>query len=271
MTEAKKNVVAKKDESTELLAMGARPDFLKQGPARGSEEVDLSDITIPRLSIIQDLSPQGKKSKPEYIDGAEVGHLFNTITKELFTGEVMFIPVYFRKEYIIWKLRAKGGGFFGAFNTEQEAVAALPDLEGNANDYEVVDTHVHFVLLVKQGSTKDAPILEEVVLSMSKSQNKKSRELNTMIKLAGGDRFSRIYKLSATEEQNKNGDDYWNYRVSPFGYVSEAMYKRAEETYEAISSGQRKVDHGGDDSDAKQPSKAKAAPKEADFDDEFAV
>jgi hypothetical protein len=252
----------------DLLVLNDRPDFLKGGNGRGSEEMDMGDITIPRLSIIQDLSPQGKKNKPEYIEGAEVGHLFNTITKELFTGEVMFIPVYFRKEYIIWKTRKAGGGFHGAFATEQQAVAALADLEGNANDYEIVDTHVHFVLLVKAGSTKDKPILEEVVLSMSKSQNKVSRQLNTMVKLAGGDRFSRIYKLSATEEQNKNGDDYWNFRVQPFGYVSEAMYKRAEETYEAISSGQRKVDHGSDDTDAK-PTKAKA--QAADFDDEFAV
>lgn len=264
-----KNEVAKKEESMEeMFALAARPDFLGAGN-RGSEEMDMSDITIPRLSIIQDLSPQGKKSKPEYIDGAEIGDIFNTVTKELFRGDLMFIPVYFRKEYIVWKDRKKGGGFFGSFATEQEAIAALPDLEGNANDYEVVDTHAHFALLVKPGSTKDKPILEEVVISMSKSQNKVSRELNTMVKMGGGDRFSRIYKLAAREEQNKNGDSYQNYVVKPFGYVSEAMYKRAEETYEAISSGSRKVDYA---EEAAQPSRpAKGKQETADFDDEFAV
>lgn len=263
-----KKEIAVKEESMDLLVLADRPDFLKAGAGRGSEEMETSDITIPRLSIIQDLSPQSKKNKPEYIEGAEVGHLFNTITKELFTGEVMFIPVYFRKEYVIWKVRKLGGGFFGAFDTEQGAITALSKLEGNANDYEVVDTHVHFVLLVKQGSTKDQPILEEVVLSMSKSQNKVSRQLNTMVKLAGGDRFSRVYKLSATEEQNKNGDDYWNFRVQPYGYVSEAMYKHAESVYEAISSGQRRVDHSGDE--ANGPSRPSPT-QGADFDDEFAV
>lgn len=265
-----KNEVAKKDELMGEFALAERPDFLNNGN-RGSEEMDLSDITIPRLSIVQDLSPQAKKNKPEYINGAEVGHMFNTITKELFTGEVMFVPVYFRKEYVIWKLRNKGGGFFGAFESEQEAIAKLPELEGNANDYEVVDTHVHFVLLIKAGSTKDNPIMEEVVLSMSKSQNKVSRELNTMVKLGGGDRFSRIYKLSAREEQNKNGDSYQNFVVKPFGYVSEAIYKRAEQTYEAITAGGRKVDHGSDETaPAAKPSSAKKS-GDKDFDDEFAV
>ena len=258
-----KNQVAKKEE----FALAERPDFLKNNIARGSEEVDHGDITIPRLSLIQDLSPQTKKNKPEFIDGAEIGDMFNTITNELFKGEVMFVPVYFRKEWVIWKLRKAGGGFFGAFDSEQEAIAKLSELEGNANDYEIVDTHVHFVLLVKEGSTRDNPILEEIVLSMSKSQNKVSRQLNTMVKMAGGDRFSRIYKLSSTEEQNKNGDDYWNFRVSTFGFVSEAIYKRAEEVYEAISSGQRKVDHGDGES---SNSKAKPAAKGQDFEDEFA-
>lgn len=263
--------VAKKEESMdEMFAVAARPDFLGTGNGRGSEEMDINDITIPRLSIIQDLSPQGKKSKPEYIDGAEIGDMFNTITKELYQGEVMIVPVYFRKEYIVWKDRKKGGGFFGAFETEQEAIAKLPDLEGNANDYEVIDTHVHFLLLLKPGSTKDKPILEEVVLSMSKSQNKVSRELNTMVKMGGGDRFSRIYKLSVREEQNKNGDSYYNYVVKPFSYVSEAMFKRAEQTYEAISTGARKVDHGEDAVNSKPSKPNKPAQETADFDDEFA-
>jgi len=262
----KKNEVAKK-ESTDL-AVDTRPDFLKGGSGRGSEEVSTSDITLPRIGLIQDLSPQHKQSKPEYIEGAQIGHMFNTITNELFSGPIQFIPVYFRKEYIIWKTRKQGGGFFGAFDSEQEAVRALPELEGNANDYEVVDTHVHYILVLKEGSTKEKPILEEVVLSLSKSQNKVSRQLNTMVKLAGGDRFSRIYTLSTTEEQNKNGDDYWNYRVSPAGYVSEPMYRKAEETYEAISSGERKVDYSDEASGTATKSESPNVDK--DFDDEFA-
>lgn len=267
MATEKKTQVAKKESMD--LALDNRPDFLKGGNGRGSEEMDTGDITLPRISIIQDLSPQAKKNKPEYIEGAEIGHLFNTITNELFTSALLFIPVYFRKEYIIWKTRKAGGGFYGAFDNEKDAIAELPNLEGNANDYEIVDTHVHYVLLVKEGSTMDKPILEEVVLSMSKSQNKVSRQLNTMVKLAGGDRFSRIYTLGAKEETNKNGDDYWNFSVAPKGYVSEAMYKKAEEVYEAISAGQRKVDHG---EPAGEQSKAQKGDNKVDddFDDEFA-
>ena len=74
---AKKEVAVKEETS---LVLDDRPDWMKDGN-RGSEEVSSNDITLPRLQIIQDLSPQHKKNKPEYIDGAEVGDFFNSLMK----------------------------------------------------------------------------------------------------------------------------------------------------------------------------------------------
>ena len=228
-------------KSTELAVNENLPSFLNSDSSRGSEEVSSQDVSIPRLAIIQDLSPQRKKNDDKYIKGAEEGMSFNTATLELFTGAIGIIPVYFRKEWIIWKDINKGGGFFGSFESEQEAVAGMRDLEGNANEYEIVDTHQHFVLLLKEGSTNDNPILEEAVISCSKSQMKPSRALNTLAKMAGGDRFSRRYKLEVVGDENKAGQAFFNWKFTGQGYVSEAMYKAAEKSYEAIASGQRTV------------------------------
>lgn len=253
--------VAKKDQTA--VALDQRPDFLKNSN-RGSEEVTTGDITLPRISIVQDLSPQIKKSKPEYIEGAEVGHMFNTITNELFKSEIMVVPIYLQKQYIIWKDRKKGGGFFGAYDSESEAVNELPNLEGNANDYDVVDTDVHYVLLL------DGDSIQEAVVSMSKSQKKVSRQWNTMIKMAGGDRFSRVYALSTTDDANKNGDEYQNYSIKPVGYVTEDVYRQAEEVYEAIRAGTRKVQH--EEAKAENNTSGSTSPeqKDGDFEDEFA-
>lgn len=256
-----KKEVAKKDQTA--VALDNRPDFLKNNSNRGSEEVGTGDITLPRISIVQDLSPQLKKSKPEYIEGAEVGDMFNTITNELFKDSVNVVPVYLQKQWIIWKLRKQGGGFFGAFDSEQEAIKELPNLEGNANDYEVVDTDVHYVLLVDGGK------IQEAVVSMAKSQKKVSRQWNTQIKMVGGDRFSRVYALGTTDDSNKNGDEYQNYTVKPVGYVTEDVYHQAEEVYEAIRAGARKVKHEDSESSS-SPDKAEQAESGKDFDDEFA-
>ena len=85
------------------------------------------------------------------------------------------------------------------------------------------------------------PILEEVVVSMSKSQMKVSRNLNTLVNLAGGDRFSKMYAFTVVQDENKAGDKFFNWKVQPKGFVSKPMYERAEKTYEAVSSGLRKV------------------------------
>lgn len=233
--------VAVKQE-TGLATVDQLPEWMKKGGNRGSEEVTTNDITLPRLEIIQDLSPQRKKSEPEYIEGAEEGMVFNTVTKELLGDQVLVIPVYFQMQYIIWKDRKKGGGFGGAFPSEAEAIEARKALE-NPEDWAIVDTHVHYVLRLVEGSTMEDPILEEAVISMAKSKAKVSRNWNTLVKLAGGDRFSRMYVMSVVPEKNKNGDAYFNFKVASKGYVSKPMYDAAEMMYEAVRAGQRTVIH----------------------------
>lgn len=211
-----------------------RPDFLDENSNRGSEEVNVQDLAIPRIAIIQDLSPQRKKDKPEYIDGAEEGLIFNTVTNALYGDSVVVVPVLFRKEFVIWKDRDSGGGYRGAYPTEGDAAAALADLE-DGDQCEVVDTAQHFCLIL----TDDG--VEEAVISMSKSQMKVSRNLNSMIRLAGGDRFSRAYEFSTVSIDGPKGD-YYNWKPKALGYVSKEIFERAEGLYEAVRRGERDVD-----------------------------
>ncbi len=212
-----------------------RPDWMDNS-SRGSEEVGFDDLTIPRLDVIQDLSPQHKKNKPEYIAGAEPGLLFNTVTKVLYGGDVHFIPVYFRKEWVIWKDIKSGGGFRGAHATQQEAVNALSELD-DADQCDIQDTGQHFGLIVnKDGSTED------IVISMSKSKMKASRQLNSMVRIRGGDRFSSMYEISAVEAQNAAGQDYWNLGIKPLGFVSKELFTAGEALYEQVKLGTKDVD-----------------------------
>lgn len=260
--------IAKKGE----LSFGTEvPEWMDTSSSLGSEEVSSNDITLPRLSIIQDLSPQHKKKNDEYIQGAEVGDFFNTVSNELFKGAIYIIPCYFIVEHVIWKKAEKGGGFFGSYPTAAAAASELPNIVaqdgGRPEDYEIVDTHVHYVVLLKEGSTQANPIMEQAVISMSKSQNKVSRSFNTMIKMAGGDRFSRVYSLSVITDSNKAGQEYMNWKVSPAGFVSEIMYDFAKQTYESIKAGQVKAGHEQEQTSTEKP----AAASGEDFDDEFAV
>ena len=109
---------------------------------------------------------------------------------------------------------------------------------------EIQDTAQQFGLLMDPNSPAEDPLTTEIVISMSRSQLKPSRQLNSMIRIATGDRWERYYKLSAIEAQNQAGQDYFNWKVEQLGFVSEAIFAQAESLYEAVKSGIRGVDRG---------------------------
>jgi len=229
---ATKQLKATTVEPTEMALFSEAPQI--DGSGRGSEGVSTSDLVIPRLEIVQDLSPQRKKTDPAYIPGAEEGMMFNTVTKELYPTGVIIVPVLFRKEFIIWKNRQKGGGFAGSFETVEAALHALSEME-NRGDYEIQDTHQNFCLVLHPESTAEDPIVGEIVLSFSKTKMKIGRQLNSMIKMRGGDRWSSAYRLEVVQATSDKGD-YFNYKVTPIGYVSPATAALAERMYEEVKS-----------------------------------
>lgn len=215
------------------------PAFLqaREGQAaRGTEGVGMEDLVIPRLELVQSLSPCLEEGTGAFIDGAKPGMLYNNVTRELYGRMVSVIPVSFKKEYIVWKDRKKGGGFVGAFSTADEADAVMASQEV-PGDHRVNDTANQFCLLIHP-ETGD---LIEIVVSMAVTKLKVSRQWNTLIRINGGDSFARVYELGSFLDENKAGEKYHNFTIKNVGYVSELQYKRAEELYEVVSSGAAKM------------------------------
>ena len=76
---------------------------------------DSSEMQIPFIRVLQALSPQLNKKKPEHIEGASQGDLFNTVTGEFWSGEegIVVIPCYQVTKYLEFVPREQGGGFKG--------------------------------------------------------------------------------------------------------------------------------------------------------------
>ncbi len=224
---------AEQQTGTSMVVMSeARPAWLKTESTRGSEDVKAEDLVIPRLELVQDLSPCRKKADPAYIDGAEEGMLYNNVTRQLYGTAVLVVPVLFKKEWLIWKDRKQGGGFRGAFATKELAEEALAGLE-DGEHCEAVDTAQQFCLLIQPEKGR----VEEIVVSMSRSKMKVSRKWNSLIRMDGGDSFARVYRLSAVAEKNSKNQDYFNINVAMAGFPTEQIYARAEALYEQIKSG----------------------------------
>lgn len=223
------------------------PDFLKKGSQRGAENVGSEDVIIPRIELVQALSPARKKNDPAYIEGADEGMLFNNVTRDLYGPEVVVVPVFYAKQYLVWKDRKQGGGtngFRGAFNSKAEAENAIASL--GEDGLEVVDTAQHFVLVHHNGKWSEA------VLSMAKSKMKVSKRWNSLMRLTDTDSFSRAYKLSAVVETNARNEQYYNYNITTMGFVSKDVYEAGEKLYEVISKGGVKVNTDYDESSSSE-------------------
>lgn len=207
------------------------PSYIKQGQNRGNENVGNEDLQLPRLDVLQALSPQINKKKDEYIDGAEVGMIFNTLTGELFPDGVHITPVTFTKRYLIWVDRKADneGGLRGVFDTAEEAEEFMAEQEDESK-LELVPTAEHLVLL-DDGT--------EVIISLAKSKLKSSRKFNSLIRLSGGDRFSRRYLVTSVDDKSSQGE-FQNITFNSAGYPNEDVYLKAEALYESISSGATK-------------------------------
>src|SRR5262245_48730762 len=78
--------------------------------ATGFENVKPSDLLIPRLTIIQGLSPQVIKGKPEYDPKAKVGDIYDVGLQEGFPDGVEIVVAHYTKAFLEWAPRASGKG-----------------------------------------------------------------------------------------------------------------------------------------------------------------
>lgn len=217
------------------------PEWARSGQGRGSENVGTGDMVLPRLEIVQAQSP----IKDENEDARE-GMLFNSATADLYGSSVHIIPVYYQMEYLVWKDQDEGGGFFGSYPTRELAESRVQELVSDGENpqfLQVNDTPVHYCLRVKMG-VDGQMTTEQIVISMPKSKAKVSRKWNATIQIAGGDRFSRVYKVSTFKDKNKKNQTFFNYVVQPAGFPPETLYREAERVYEIFAKGGAKADHG---------------------------
>ena len=65
------NEKSEKGEVTEKKATGvAVPSFFEDDAGAGFEHVTAEDLTVPRLKILQALSPEVNRADGKYVDGA---------------------------------------------------------------------------------------------------------------------------------------------------------------------------------------------------------
>lgn len=214
-----------------FLAGDQLPDHLRNGTGAGNENVSSDDMTIPRLDVIQQLSPQIDPTSPKYIEGAKLGHVFNSLSGQLYT-HCFVVNLHFDTRYQVFKKRKFGGGFEGSFANEAEALAHLDSAGLPRDQYDVSETAIHKCLLLDDQGLPDQPVL----IYMSGSKMKVSKDWNSAIRLKDprADRFASVWTLSSAGEKNKQGQPYQNFKVDFAGWAGESLHEAAMSAYTGI-------------------------------------
>jgi hypothetical protein len=205
--------MVKKTELVEVpgSSMALLDDFSAEAGS-GLENVTARDVMIPRLTILQSLSPQVNRNKPEYIAGASAGDICDVGTGEVIPLPLIFIPVYFKKQWLEWAPRTSGRGLVNIHNSPNILDETKLNQRGQpalANGNLISETAQFFGLNMNAGG-------KHSFLPLTSTQLKKSKRwlaLATSEKLARADGsfytpplYYRAYRLSSVPESNAQGD-----------------------------------------------------------------
>ena len=203
----------------------------------GLENIDKGDLALPFLKLLQSGSDEQKKKHAKYVEGAEAGMFYNTVTKKLYDGEkgVDVIPCFYKLRFPEWAPFEKSEGRpihpdRGVEILSQTKKSGVKDMLPNGN--EIVKTANHYVIIYGERPEKALLAMKSTQLKISKQWNSNIQnefEIDPETKKAKiAPRFSRIYRLKSVEQI---GSFTWQgYSVSLLKKVEDmSLYQMAKE------------------------------------------
>ena len=243
------------NQVTEKKSAGLPSNIFEGDAAKGLGTIGQEDLALPFLKILGQLSPEVNKRDGKYVEGAEPGMIYNSVSGDLYDGVkgIDVIPCFYKLEYIEWKDRGEGPGAPVAIYDSSSDIMSKTKPDANYKDRlpngnYIEKTASHFVIV-----SGDSP--STALISMKSTQLKISRKWNSMmsgIKMKGANgmftpaSFSHIYKLKTTQMSNDKGT-WFGWEVSKVGPVTDkGLYDQAKSFSENISKGSVKAKHGED-------------------------
>ena len=250
----------KKNEEAATNVVQFDSSIFEKDANKGLGNLGMDDLAIPFLRILSDTSPQIKKRDPLYIEGAESGMIYNTLTKSIYDGEVgaKVIPCAYQRQYIEWTDRGEGSGApVNIYPAESDIISKTTrddqrkDRLPNGNYIE--DTANHYCLVIGADGTSS-----QVLVAMKSTQRKKSKRWNSLmlgLKMKGANgqftppSYSHVYNLKTVAESNNLGN-WFGWDISRVGPVEDVdIYNAAKTFADSVAKGEVKVKHEDEDVD----------------------
>lgn len=249
------NAVAKKSEKNEVATADALFSMFEEDSSAGLENLTQDDLALPFLKILSGLDPILDER-----EDARKGDIYNTVTGQIYKGKdgIKVVPCAYQKRFIQWAPRGSGSGapiaVYSPTEQRPETSRSKEDnkdyVVGGDGDY-IEETHQHFVVVLNEDGSA-----ETALIAMKSTQLKKSRKWNSMVaavQLKGPNgnvftppRYSHVYLMKTSQEENSKGS-WHGWEISREGLIdSQALFTRAKDFAETVSSGDVVVKHEGE-------------------------
>ena len=215
-------------------------------------KIGQEDLALPFLKILGQLSPEVNKRDGKYVEGAEPGMIFNSVSGELYDGVkgIDVIPCFYKLEYIEWKDRGEGLGAPVAIYDSSSDIMSKTTPDANYKDRLPNGNYIENCIslcYITGDSPSTALIFEIYSIKISRKWN----SMMSGIKMKGHQteclhRHLYIYKLKTLQMSNDKGT-WFGWEVSKVGPVTDkGLYDQAKGFSDSISKGSVKAKHGED-------------------------
>ncbi|MFH1328120.1 MAG: hypothetical protein ABIH76_04670 [Candidatus Bathyarchaeota archaeon] len=255
----------KEKETASLAKTGNKkgalvPSYLQNGASMGLENIECTDIILPRIKLMQALSPEVSNGK------AKPGDMINSLTGHNYGQSLEFVPLLHFKSRMFWQDRDEGNavlcssddakkpkdpnaplkiakslkitGFPKAINTCNECPFGKfdGDEEDDRKKRPKCTLYYNFPILIKGDEAPSA-------LAMSRTKLKVGKKLISLAIYTGESiaMFGKRYKISTVVEK-KDTYSFFNYFIEPIGFVSEAEYQTTMGFYRSFKTMNVSVD-----------------------------
>lgn len=201
--------------------------------ANGTGNIDAEDRMIPRLKIMQPLSPEVDEGI------AKSGELLNSISKKSYGKELIFVPIVWWKSRIYWAGRDEGGEILcqardAVHGSKYGACAECQYSKWNDKEAPVCTAIINILMLVN-GS-------ELIACSFMKTSYNTGKQLINLFNYKGVDIFNFQYNLFTKQEENTKGK-FWIIKYSDLNTpISDELYTKCKELYVNFSNLREKID-----------------------------
>lgn len=247
---AKKGSKAVAVPETKALAgtQAALPAFMRGRAGQGVETLTSQDVEVPRLQLLQALSPQVQESD------FKQGEFFHTVAEESLGKEISLSIVYVNKTYILWRPRDAGGGILArsmdgihwsppdqeftvkinkrdvTWRTAKTVAASRLAEWGTEDPSDASSPPAATVMYNLVVVIPEFPQYSPCVVTLQRSAVKVARKLMGKLKLSQAPVYGLKYIMSSVRDSSPQGE-FWNFKFQSDGLVED---EKAFELYESI-------------------------------------